>query len=64
MTHPIAAGRRAPAAGAGVATVSALIVLLALIAIPYHFGQGDAGGQDQPRVQDWRGNSAALDTLR
>ena len=37
MAFPYLTRGHAPAPGAGVAVVSALIVLLALLAVPYHF---------------------------
>jgi len=64
MAFPYLTRGHAPAPGAGVAVVSALIVLLALLAVPYHFAQSRHDDAASPRVEDWRGNSAALDTLR
>lgn len=49
---------------ADIALVAALIVLLALVAIPWRIAHDDPSDAARPRVEDWRGNSAALDSLR
>jgi len=55
---------RGAAPGAGAAVVTALIVLVALLAVPFHLTRDGEADAARPHLEDWRGNSASLDSLR
>ncbi len=60
MTFLTLSRLRVSAPEAGVALVSALIVLIALLAIPYHVAGPQAADDGRVATEDWRGNSARL----